>query len=34
MSKLYDRLTPPHITTLVIATATGALAMNVFLPSR
>jgi DHA1 family bicyclomycin/chloramphenicol resistance-like MFS transporter len=32
-STLYDRLTPPHITTLVIATATGALAMNVFLPS-
>ena len=30
---LYDRLTPPHITTLVVATATGALAMNVFLPS-
>lgn len=28
-----NRATPPHIMTLVIATATGALAMNVFLPS-
>lgn len=28
-----DRTTPPHIVTLVLATATGALAMNVFLPS-
>lgn len=27
------RFSPPHIFTLVIATATGALAMNVFLPS-
>lgn len=30
---LFDRTTPPHILTLVIATATGSLAMNVFLPS-
>ncbi len=28
-----DRRTAPHITTLVMATATGALALNVFLPS-
>ncbi|TWH01260.1 DHA1 family bicyclomycin/chloramphenicol resistance-like MFS transporter [Mesorhizobium sp. J18] len=28
-----DRTTPPHILTLVTATATGAVAMNVFLPS-
>lgn len=28
-----NRRTAPHITTLVIATATGALALNVFLPS-
>jgi len=28
-----NRRTAPHITTLVIATSTGALAMNVFLPS-
>ncbi len=28
-----SRTTPPHILTLVIATATGALATNVFLPS-
>lgn len=28
-----DRTTPPHILTLVAATATGALATNVFLPS-
>lgn len=28
-----DRQTPPHIMTLVLATATGALAMNIFLPS-
>lgn len=34
MSASYlNRRTAPHITTLVIATATGALAMNVFLPS-
>ena len=34
MSRTYlNRRTAPHITTLVIATATGALAMNVFLPS-
>lgn len=30
---LLNRNTPPHILTLVLATATGALAMNVFLPS-
>jgi DHA1 family bicyclomycin/chloramphenicol resistance-like MFS transporter len=28
-----SRATPPHIVTLVLATATGALAMNIFLPS-
>jgi len=28
-----DRSSPPHITTLVLATATGTLATNVFLPS-
>lgn len=28
-----DRFSPPHVTTLIIATATGALTMNVFLPS-
>ncbi len=28
-----DRTTPPHIMTLVVAAAVGALAMNVFLPS-
>ena len=34
MSRTYlNRRTEPHITTLVIATATSALAMNVFLPS-
>ena len=34
MSRSYlNRRTAPHITTLVIATSTGALAMNVFLPS-
>lgn len=34
MSQSYlDRTTPPHITTLVIIASTGALAMNVFLPS-
>ena len=32
-SSFLDRSTPPHILTLVLATATGALAMNVFLPS-
>ena len=31
--RLYDRSTPPHITTLVMATAASALSMNVFLPS-
>jgi DHA1 family bicyclomycin/chloramphenicol resistance-like MFS transporter len=31
--KFLDRATPPHIVTLILATATGALAMNVFLPS-
>lgn len=30
---LFDRTTPPHLLTLVLATATSALAMNVFLPS-
>lgn len=28
-----DRTTPPHITTLVMATAAGTLAINIFLPS-
>lgn len=28
-----DRTTPPHILTLVVASAVGALAMNIFLPS-
>lgn len=28
-----DRSSPPHIMTLVLATATGALAMNIFVPS-
>jgi DHA1 family bicyclomycin/chloramphenicol resistance-like MFS transporter len=32
-ARYLDRGTPPHITTLVIATATGALTMNIFLPS-
>ncbi|MEO3999883.1 multidrug effflux MFS transporter [Mesorhizobium sp. CAU 1732] len=32
-STFFNRVTPPHIATLVLATATGALAMNVFLPS-
>lgn len=32
-STYFNRFSPPHITTLVIATATNALAMNVFLPS-
>ncbi|MEO3387415.1 multidrug effflux MFS transporter [Mesorhizobium sp. CAU 1741] len=32
-STFLDRTTPPHILTLVLATATNALAMNVFLPS-
>jgi DHA1 family bicyclomycin/chloramphenicol resistance-like MFS transporter len=31
--KFLDRATPPHIVTLVLATASGALAMNIFLPS-
>lgn len=30
---LLNRQTPPHILTLVLATASGALAMNIFLPS-
>ncbi|WP_048648727.1 multidrug effflux MFS transporter [Nitratireductor soli] len=30
---LLDRTTPPHILTLVVATATAAVSMNVFLPS-
>ena len=29
----FRRASPPHITTLVVATATGALSMNIFLPS-
>lgn len=34
MSRAYlNRRTAPHITTLVVATATGALTLNVFLPS-
>src|SRR5690606_10207507 len=33
MKPRLDRLTPPHILTLVLATSTGALAMNIFLPS-
>ncbi|HEU4985659.1 MAG TPA: multidrug effflux MFS transporter [Rhizobiaceae bacterium] len=33
MTVRLDRRTPPHILTLVTATATGAVAMNVFLPS-
>ena len=34
MTRAYlNRRTAPHITTLVIATATGALALNIFLPS-
>lgn len=32
-STYLNRFSPPHITTLVIATAANALAMNVFLPS-
>jgi MFS transporter, DHA1 family, multidrug resistance protein len=32
-SGFFDQRTAPHILTLVIATATGALSMNVFLPS-
>lgn len=31
--RFLDRATPPHILTLVMATAFGALAMNIFLPS-
>ena len=31
--RLFDRASPPHIVTLVLATATASLAMNVFLPS-
>lgn len=34
MARVYlDRFSPPHVTTLIIATATGALTMNIFLPS-
>src|SRR5690606_6765756 len=33
MASIFDRRTPPHILTLVLATATGSLSMNVFLPS-
>lgn len=33
MSAFLDRRTPPHMLTLVLATSTGALAMNIFLPS-
>lgn len=34
MTSIYlNRRTAPHVTTLVVATATGALALNVFLPS-
>lgn len=34
MASIYlDRFSPPHVTTLIIATATGALTMNIFLPS-
>jgi DHA1 family bicyclomycin/chloramphenicol resistance-like MFS transporter len=34
MARAYlDRFSPPHVTTLIVATATGALTMNVFLPS-
>jgi len=32
-SNYLDRGSPPHITTLVLATSVGSLAMNVFLPS-
>jgi MFS transporter, DHA1 family, multidrug resistance protein len=32
-NRLYDRTTPPHITTLVLATATTSLATNIILPS-
>ena len=33
MTALFNRLTPPHILTLVLAASTGALAINIFLPS-
>ena len=33
MARLLDRASPPHILTLVVATAVSALATNVFLPS-
>jgi DHA1 family bicyclomycin/chloramphenicol resistance-like MFS transporter len=33
MSRFLDRASPPHILTLVVATAVSALATNVFLPS-
>ncbi len=32
-NRLFNRTTPPHIVTLVLATASSALTMNVFLPS-
>lgn len=32
-NRLFNRATPPHIVTLVLATASSALTMNVFLPS-
>lgn len=32
-NRLFDRTTPPHITTLVLATAVNALTLNIFLPS-
>lgn len=32
-ARFLDRTTPPHLFTLVLATATGALTMNIFLPS-
>lgn len=32
-STYFDRHTPPHITTLVLATSIGSMTMNVFLPS-
>src|SRR5690606_32773866 len=31
--RFLNKTTPPHLFTLVIATATGALTMNIFLPS-
>ncbi|MEL7213653.1 MAG: multidrug effflux MFS transporter [Pseudomonadota bacterium] len=32
-SRYLDRLSPPHITTLVLSTAVGSVAINIFLPS-